>query len=148
MVLILKILNLRHHVHQLSMSISHFPISGTLLYDGVFRIILIKHHDHILILITLGTLLSDTVLEAMIASAVRFLFSPVTILSSTSTSQLVYRRKYTYQLSDHSDPIHKPSGPGQPSQPSWVSLKSPWYTIVVDFFISVALLALELYCHF
>jgi len=40
-----------------------------------------------------GTLLSDTVFEAKIASAVRFLFSP--------------------------------RGPGQPSQPSWVSRKSP-----------------------
>ena len=48
MVLILKILNLRHNVHQLSMSISHIPISGTLLSDGVFRIILFNHHDHIL----------------------------------------------------------------------------------------------------
>jgi len=41
----------------------------------------------------LGTLLSDTVFEAIIASAVRFLVSP--------------------------------RGPGQPSQPSWVSRKSP-----------------------
>merc|ERR1719180_21690 len=41
----------------------------------------------------LGTLLSDTVFDAMIASAVRFL--------------------------------EPPRGPGQPSQPSWVSRKSP-----------------------
>lgn len=44
--------------------------------------------------IILGILLSDTVLELMMSSAVLFLAAP--------------------------------RGPGHPSQPSWVSLRSPW----------------------